>query len=53
MALLLLQLSGDATLVHLPEFGIYGNTHFLFAERNNLALADLLSAWLKQKGLDQ
>lgn len=43
---------GDATVVHLPELGIRGNSHFLFAEKNNVQLADLLSAWLAEKGLD-
>ncbi|MDR3049805.1 MAG: alpha/beta fold hydrolase [Elusimicrobiota bacterium] len=43
---------GDVTLVELPKIGIYGNTHFLFAELNNAQLADLLSKWLKEKGLD-
>lgn len=43
---------GDATVVHLPEVGIYGNTHFPFSDLNNLEVADLLSAWLKEKGLD-
>ena len=43
---------GDATVVHLPEQGITGNSHFLFAERNNVQLADLLAAWFKEKGLD-
>ena len=43
---------GDATVVHLPELGISGNSHFLFAERNNVRLADLLSEWLAEKGLD-
>ena len=43
---------GDATVIHLPEQGIKGNSHFLFAEKNNVQLADLLSAWLKEKGLD-
>ncbi len=43
---------GDATVIHLPDQGITGNSHFLFAERNNVQLADLLSAWLKEKGLD-
>lgn len=43
---------GDATVVHLPEKGIKGNSHFLFAERNNVQLASLLAAWLKEKGLD-
>lgn len=43
---------GDATVIHLPEQGIKGNSHFLFAEKNNVQLADLLSDWLKEKGLD-
>lgn len=42
----------DATVVHLPELGINGNSHFLFAEKNNVLLADLLSTWLHEKGLD-
>ncbi len=42
---------GDATVVHLPECGIYGNTHFPFSDLNNLEIADLLSQWLKEKGL--
>ena len=30
---------GDATLVHLPEIGIRGNTHFPFSDLNNLEIA--------------
>ena len=44
---------GDATVVHLPEIGIRGNTHFAFADLNNVEVADVLSKWLKDKGLDQ
>ncbi|MCL7987614.1 alpha/beta fold hydrolase [Sphingobacterium sp. lm-10] len=44
---------GDATVVHLPEIGITGNTHFPFSDLNNLQVAKELSQWLKQKGLDQ
>lgn len=44
---------GDATLIHLPEIGIYGNTHFLFAEKNNVQLADLLANWMNKKNLDK
>lgn len=44
---------GDATVVHLPEIGIYGNTHFPFSDLNNVQVADVLSKWLKQKGLDK
>ena len=42
---------GDATVVHLPEIGIKGNTHFPFADLNNKQIADLLEQWLKEKGL--
>ena len=44
---------GDVTLVHLPEVGIKGNTHFPFSDLNNLQVADLMSAWLTKKGLDK
>ena len=43
---------GDVTLMHLPEIGIHGNTHFLFSDLNNVEIADLLSKFLKEKGLD-
>ncbi|MDZ7316946.1 MAG: alpha/beta fold hydrolase [candidate division KSB1 bacterium] len=43
---------GNVTLVHLPEIGIRGNTHFPFSDLNNLEIADLVSKWLKEKGLD-
>lgn len=44
---------GDVTVAHLPKAGIHGNTHFPFSDLNNVEIADLLSAWLKEKGLDQ
>lgn len=44
---------GDVTLVHLPEIGIKGNTHFPFSDLNNVEIADLMSEWLKKKGLDK
>ena len=43
---------GDVTVVHLPEAGLKGNTHFPFSDLNNLQVADLMSKWLKEKGLD-
>jgi hypothetical protein len=43
---------GDVTVVHLPEIGIKGNTHFPFSDLNNVEIADLLSTWLMKKGLD-
>lgn len=44
---------GDARVVHLPEAGLTGNTHFPFSDLNNVAVADLLSQWLEEKGLDR
>ena len=43
---------GDAKLVHLPEIGIRGNTHFPFADLNNVQIADVLSQFLAQHHLD-
>lgn len=43
---------GDVTVVHLPEIGIKGNTHFPFSDLNNLEIADLMSNWLNEKKLD-
>jgi len=43
---------GDATVVHMPEAGVHGNTHFPFSDLNNVEVADLLSKWLKEKGLE-
>jgi pimeloyl-ACP methyl ester carboxylesterase len=43
---------GDVTLVHLPEIGIRGNTHFMFSDLNNVEIADQMSKFLNKKGLD-
>jgi hypothetical protein len=43
---------GDATVVHLPEVGVRGNTHFPFSDLNNLEVAALMSKFLAQKRLD-
>jgi pimeloyl-ACP methyl ester carboxylesterase len=43
---------GDVTVVHLPEAGITGNTHFPFSDLNNVQIADEVSAFLSEKGLD-
>jgi len=37
---------GDAAVVHLPEIGIKGNTHFPFSDMNNQEIAVLLEKWL-------
>ncbi|UHD47845.1 alpha/beta fold hydrolase [Aureimonas altamirensis] len=43
---------GDARLVHLPEIGVRGNTHFLMSDLNNVQIADLVSRFLAEKKLD-
>jgi pimeloyl-ACP methyl ester carboxylesterase len=43
---------GDVTVVHLPEIGIRGNTHFPFSDLNNVQVADLMSRFLADKKLD-
>jgi hypothetical protein len=43
---------GDAAVVHLPEIGIHGNTHFPFSDLNNLEIADLMSQFLEKKDLN-
>jgi hypothetical protein len=43
---------GNATLVHLPDIGIHGNTHFPFSDLNNLEIADQMSQFLSANRLD-
>ncbi|MGM9528791.1 MAG: alpha/beta fold hydrolase [Phascolarctobacterium sp.] len=43
---------GNAMVVHLPEIGINGNTHFLFADLNNKQIADHMEQWLKDNKLN-
>ena len=43
---------GDASVLRLPEAGVVGNTHFPFSDLNNVEVANLLSEFLKEKGLD-
>lgn len=46
------QHGGNASVVHLPEIGVYGNTHFPFSDLNNQKIAELLSTWLEQQKLN-
>ncbi|MNL59220.1 hypothetical protein D3C87_1829280 [compost metagenome] len=43
---------GDAKLVHLPDVGIRGNTHFPFSDLNNLQVAEQMQAFLSRAELD-
>jgi hypothetical protein len=44
---------GQAEILLLPSAGLHGNTHIPFADLNNVAVADLLSKFLAQHGLDK
>jgi hypothetical protein len=44
---------GNATLLVLPDVGIFGNTHALMLDQNNVQIADLISQFLKDNGLDK
>jgi hypothetical protein len=44
---------GNAKNVMLPEIGVRGNTHFPMLDLNNVRIADLLSQFLKDGGLDR
>jgi len=44
---------GDVQFIHLPDIRVYGNTHFAFSDLNSLQIADLLSQYLNEKGLDK
>mgnify|MGYP002644995871 CR=1 FL=1 len=40
------QNGGDGKLLDLPAAGIYGNTHMMMMEKNNLQIADFIQDWL-------
>jgi pimeloyl-ACP methyl ester carboxylesterase len=42
---------GDAEILHLPDVGLRGNSHFMYQDLNNRKVADLLSQFLREKGL--
>ena len=46
-------LGGDVTVVHLPEVGLHGNTHFPMSDLNNKDVAEIVCKWLKEKELDK
>jgi hypothetical protein len=44
---------GQVSVVHLPEIGVRGNTHFPFSDLNNVEIADQVSKFLADKKLDR
>lgn len=45
-------LGGNVTVIHLPEAGLHGNTHFPFSDLNNVQVAELMYEWLHETKLD-
>ncbi|MBP2171108.1 pimeloyl-ACP methyl ester carboxylesterase [Erwinia toletana] len=45
------QHGGDVNVLHLPEIGIKGNTHFPFSDLNNIQIADQVSQFIQEKNL--
>jgi pimeloyl-ACP methyl ester carboxylesterase len=43
---------GNASVLVLPDVGLYGNSHFMFSDLNNVEVADQMSLFLSAKGLD-
>lgn len=44
---------GHAELIHLPDIGIFGNGHFMMLEKNNVQIANVVSQFLHENGLDR
>jgi hypothetical protein len=44
---------GNVTILHLPDIGVRGNSHFPFADLNNEKVADLMAQYLHEKRLDK
>jgi pimeloyl-ACP methyl ester carboxylesterase len=39
---------GDATMMHLPKYGQFGNSHMLMQDRNSNQVADLILKWIDE-----
>jgi hypothetical protein len=39
---------GDATMMHLPDYGQSGHSHMLMQDKNNLEVADLILRWIDE-----
>lgn len=39
---------GVSTVVHLPDEGITGNSHFMFQELNNDVIAEHVESWIQK-----
>jgi len=44
---------GNAKLIYLPDLGMFGNSHIMMMEKNNVQVADVVSQFLNENGLDK
>jgi hypothetical protein len=53
MAKIINDYGGNAVNLFLPEVGVFGNTHYPFADTNHTQVADQIKLWMKEHGLDR
>jgi hypothetical protein len=44
---------GNAVVIHLPDVGVFGNTHYPMSDTNITQVSAVVSLWLKNQGLDK
>ena len=42
---------GNATMIHLPDMGIKGNSHMMMEDTNSHQIADIMLDWCKKNGI--
>jgi pimeloyl-ACP methyl ester carboxylesterase len=42
------QAGGDVTMLVLPNVGVFGNSHMMFQDKNNLQVGDMVLSWIDQ-----
>jgi hypothetical protein len=35
-------------MLHLPDAGVFGNSHMMFQDKNNLQVGDMVLGWIDQ-----
>lgn len=53
MAAAINKYGGNAVNLFLPQVGVFGNTHYPFADTNHRQVADQIKLWMQQQGLDK
>ena len=43
----------NAVVIHLPDVGVFGNTHYAMSDTNITQVSAVVSLWLKNQGLDK